>query len=58
MTDDSEQGIRDRSMQPSSNSGPFAVSEGNGTALERSHEDLTGEPPSLRNVLDLLPDQW
>ena len=58
MADDSEQGIRDRSTQPGSNSGPFAVSDGNGAAPERSHEDHSGERPFLHNVLDLLPDQW
>ena len=57
MADDSEQGIRDRSMQPSSNSGPFALSDGNGTAPEQSHEDLSGERPSALDVLDLQPDQ-
>ena len=57
MADDSEQGIRDRSMQPSSNLGPFAVSDGNGRAPERSHEDHSGERPFLHYVLDLYPDQ-
>ena len=57
MADDSEQGTRDQSMRSSSTSGPFAVSVGNGTAPERSHEDLSGERPSAHDVLDLWPAQ-